>query len=1043
MKPTVPSKSQTKQGQRSRKVDAVAMMSDEDQNGKENKAVSLKGKGKASTIQKKSRAAAKKAYCVCKQPDDGTPMVHCSECKDWYHFRCVDLDERDADEISIYVCPTCATRTGRRTVMDWEGPEAIEECADAELPLAHKPTPQPTDESAGEELSEAKGESDSDDGGTEDEYIVEDKPKVKGVTTKRRTRRLSLTSESESDDEVASSRQPSANSKRETKSTAGSGTLKRKPHGTSQQPPPKRQKSSASSAAGDPTRVYCLKKLQEVFSEIFLRYPNIQSDSADGQSAPLDKKAEGFTADERAKTQENANQFANELEQCVYDIYSEPDAKGKIHAGSKYKERFRMLTFNLGKSDRIVLHKHIASSHISPKELSLMSSTDLADEETKQSIKMAEKESLEHSILQKTKAPRAKITHKGMVDIEEDDNNEGPSISELERERELEEVVEEERRERERTARLKAAQAQQRRASQSQSSVPPESPVTSHHPGGWGGPPPLPIHALQTSDMTVPLSPSLGSAGSPVDTSFPHSTPDFNMAAEPQLDLADLINIDDEPPSQEKVVSSDSSSRIVMSPPTEGSPQSVPAVLLSTSSNPPSSTGISPFAASAPKLDAPSRSSFDLNALWTAPAPSASSSPPAQDENKGGLLDADILGQGADDQDFDMFLEKDQDEQTTSVSDDVSPEAQQVTLEFLSRVWSGKISMPLDSSIPQETPVLARQVGGRQLGADSLLWRTLFPSDLLRIDGRVPVDKSAQYLLQMRMTSTKELIAVALSPASTSDESGCKTLSEYLIGKGRHGLIFPWGSRPKDHYPGRELYIIPLRATEPLPDYMELLDELRLPKKRTSDLLVGIWVLNKGKLAPPATPLVPQAPPVTALATVSASQLPVPPNTVPPATAPLQIAPGVLAAEVASLTPEQIDLMLRTLSGTNGIPPTPPTVPPQQNHLSPPHGPLSTSPPQIWQGNTAGYHGSYGSQHMQQSPPRGSYSQPQLPFNRYDQGRDDYDHSGRGWHGDNRGRSRGRGRGYGDQRKPLDSGWSSSRNRGSWDGPSRGRGGWT
>jgi len=339
--------------------------------------------------------------------------------------------------------------------------------------------------------------------------------------------------------------------------------------------------------------------------------------------------------------------------------------------------------------------------------------------------------------------------------------------------------------------------------------------------------------------------------------------------------------------------------------------------------------------------------------------------------------------------------------------------------------------------------VLARQVGGRQLGADSLLWRTLFPSDLLRIDGRVPVDKSAQYLLQMRMTSTKELIAVALSPASTSDESGCKTLSEYLISKGRHGLIFPWGSRPKDHYPGRELYIIPLRATEPLPDYMELLDELRLPKKRTSDLLVGIWVLNKGKLAPPATPLVPQAPPVTAPATVSASQLPVPPNTVPPATAPLQIAPDVLAAEVASLTPEQIDLMLRTLSGTNGIPPTAPTVLPQQNHLSPPHGPLSTSPPQIWQGNTAGYHGSYGSQHMQQSPPRGSYSQPQLPFNRYDQGRDDYDHSGRGWHGDNRGRSRGRGRGYGDQRKPLDSGWASSRNRGSWDGPSRGRGGWT
>jgi hypothetical protein len=94
-----------------------------------------------------------------------------------------------------------------------------------------------------------------------------------------------------------------------------------------------------------------------------------------------------------------------------------------------------------------------------------------------------------------------------------------------------------------------------------------------------------------------------------------------------------------------------------------------------------------------------------------------------------------------------------------------------------------QISMPLDSSVPQETPVVARQIGGRQLGADSVLWKTLFPSDLLRIDGRVQVDKSSHYLLQMRMNSTKELIAVALSPASVLDESGCHTLSEYLLGK--------------------------------------------------------------------------------------------------------------------------------------------------------------------------------------------------------------------------------------------------------------------
>jgi hypothetical protein len=60
---------------------------------------------------------------------------------------------------------------------------------------------------------------------------------------------------------------------------------------------------------------------------------------ADGQSAsPLaDNKSEELTDSEKTALEEAANRFATELEQCVYDIYSEPDAKGKIHAGSKYK----------------------------------------------------------------------------------------------------------------------------------------------------------------------------------------------------------------------------------------------------------------------------------------------------------------------------------------------------------------------------------------------------------------------------------------------------------------------------------------------------------------------------------------------------------------------------------------------------------------------------------------------------------------------------------------------------------------------------------
>ena len=61
----------------------------------------------------------------------------------------------------------------------------MDECSDVEPTPAREPTPQLSDESAGEEASEAKVESESDDGGTEDEYVAEmNTQKGRGVATK-------------------------------------------------------------------------------------------------------------------------------------------------------------------------------------------------------------------------------------------------------------------------------------------------------------------------------------------------------------------------------------------------------------------------------------------------------------------------------------------------------------------------------------------------------------------------------------------------------------------------------------------------------------------------------------------------------------------------------------------------------------------------------------------------------------------------------------------------------------------------------------------
>ena len=314
-----------------------------------------------------------------------------------------------------------------------------------------------------------------------------------------------------------------------------------------------------------------------------------------------------------------------------------------------------------------------------------MSSTDLADEETKQSIKIAEKEALEHSILQKSTAPRAKITHKGLQDIE-DVNGEVPNAREVERQKEQEQE-EEERRERERTARLRAVQ-RQRTASVS---VPPESPTVMQSPSEhWGAPPPVPLHAMSPSDEVI----SSATSRAPL---FTNASPSSATAAEPpsfvepELNLADLINIDDDqeaapgvtsssPPNQPAILKTAE----LISSPTDAS--SIPVQSMS--------TGISPFAAR------PRAPSFDLNAVWNVPRNESSTTPkealppPTTASTDVQSLDGDdkddnmdLESQEANDQDFDMFLDEKVPE-TPVTHQVVVPQ----NITALPQVWSGKVS---------------------------------------------------------------------------------------------------------------------------------------------------------------------------------------------------------------------------------------------------------------------------------------------------------------------------------------------------------------
>lgn len=44
-------------------------------------------------------------FCVCRKPDDHTVMIACDgPCQDWFHGRCVGIDEKDGNLIDKYIC---------------------------------------------------------------------------------------------------------------------------------------------------------------------------------------------------------------------------------------------------------------------------------------------------------------------------------------------------------------------------------------------------------------------------------------------------------------------------------------------------------------------------------------------------------------------------------------------------------------------------------------------------------------------------------------------------------------------------------------------------------------------------------------------------------------------------------------------------------------------------------------------------------------------------------------------------------------------------
>ncbi len=136
-------------------------------------------------------------------------------------------------------------------------------------------------------------------------------------------------------------------------------TLKRRKSSAvmANEPPPKRKRSQ-STAGEDAARKYCLTKLQEMFCQISLRYPILQDHGlSDNGEIVIDKKPEELTAEEKEQLETRAKKFATDLEECMFELYSEQDKNGKHGVAAKYK-----YVTNPTSSIYLFIHRHFFHS---------------------------------------------------------------------------------------------------------------------------------------------------------------------------------------------------------------------------------------------------------------------------------------------------------------------------------------------------------------------------------------------------------------------------------------------------------------------------------------------------------------------------------------------------------------------------------------------------------------------------------------------------------------------------------------------------------
>lgn len=94
-------------------------------------------------------------FCICRGPDDHTWMIACDGgCDDWFHGRCVGMDEKDGKLIEKYICPNCVSLGDRGQTL-WKPMCRLDTCRKPARVEAKNPSKYCSDEH-GQEFMRAR-----------------------------------------------------------------------------------------------------------------------------------------------------------------------------------------------------------------------------------------------------------------------------------------------------------------------------------------------------------------------------------------------------------------------------------------------------------------------------------------------------------------------------------------------------------------------------------------------------------------------------------------------------------------------------------------------------------------------------------------------------------------------------------------------------------------------------------------------------------------------------------------------------------------------